>query len=565
MHQTESLAHRSKNSLRKARVGPGALISLVVLGVAVFAGSAASNSAHAQIAPAQNTNINLSGQWTTSQIQCPLGNYITETVTISHIGSQLSAVKVNGDACVPTGYTAFKGAYSQNGWELTCTAGEPGKPASQQYPGTLNILNTNSLTACGVQYVRAGGAAPRPVTQAPGYPATTPSGSGGTPDYTKNLVGSTWAYSYAGEVYQFKFGATKLDIKGFANPWFPNVSWSLIGTNRIKFFDNVNRREMVVTLNSPTTFGGTDFDQSNPISGSRLGGVRSAVPIRPPGATASNSSSTTTSSASQRVKTFSGEYEKFKTDVQAQGVTIVDDKKGKLSAGSFKDIDLGQLVAGYEYGLAVLCDDLCKNIDLTLTDGSGRKIAVDQDIARATHLEVIPAQKQRYKARVTMSNCSSNPCLWGLVVVSAPASAATTTSPAPVQTASRAPTQREADVLTLIAERKVEATQAGASVMFQTDGTGTLSTDGTVDVPLGQLIPGVTYGFMAVCDKSCGDLNLWLIDNNGWVNGAIDTETDNEPEISWTALANQNYRIRVHMISCYENPCNWGLVGASIR
>ncbi len=119
-------------------------------------------------------------------------------------------------------------------------------------------------------------------------------------------------------------------------------------------------------------------------------------------------------------------------------------------------------------------------------------------------------------------------------------------------------------MLTLIAAAKVDIARARGNLMFQTDGTAALGTGDSVDVPLGILTPGVTYGFMGVCDGRCGDLNLWLIDNNGWVNSAIDTDTDNEPEIAWTALANQQYRIRVHMINCSANPCHWGLVGATV-
>ena len=123
----------------------------------------------------------LSGQWT-SQYRCPSGQIYPLTLQIDQRGQQISAVKITDDPCVAAGQTAFSGYLTGNMGQLTCsyvydpgpaTSGNPGSVleavllgvanalAPQSYaigsaPGTLRVIDANSIEACTLLFVRSG-------------------------------------------------------------------------------------------------------------------------------------------------------------------------------------------------------------------------------------------------------------------------------------------------------------------------------------------------------------------------------------------------------------------------
>lgn len=74
------------------------------------------------------------------------------------------------------------------------------------------------------------------------------------------------------------------------------------------------------------------------------------------------------------------------------------------------------LHAGTKYALVGKCDDDCHDIDLVLYDADGDQ--VDSDIENDDYplVQVTPSETQRYRVKVIMANCQTNPCWYGIGV-----------------------------------------------------------------------------------------------------------------------------------------------------
>lgn len=69
---------------------------------------------------------------------------------------------------------------------------------------------------------------------------------------------------------------------------------------------------------------------------------------------------------------------------------------------------------------------------------------------------------------------------------------------------------------------------------------------------------GVKYGFAAVCDKNCTDIDIRLIDENEQVIEE-DTDADNTAVIPYTADADGTYEVEVIMYGCRSQQCDYAL------
>jgi hypothetical protein len=262
------------------------------------------------------------------------------------------------------------------------------------------------------------------------------------------------------------------------------------------------------------------------------------------------------------------------------GAIATNETYGSLNAGSFKDEKLGQLKAGYQYSVVVVCENSCGEIALEVYNGSSTMVGSNsgkKPIGSAsstikampwTQVDITPTTDQLYAARVKMTSCPNNPCEWGLLVAGMAVTTAASATPAPVVTAPPpAPVQpplsdRVKHVRQFIDTLELEAAQDGRSVMYKTDGTQTLPTGNWFDVPLGYLDGGRMYRFEGTCDLACRNLDLGLVDTYGNPAGPNDTDTDKEPNVEFQAVAGQLYVMRVYMADCGNNPCNWALVGS---
>jgi len=74
------------------------------------------------------------------------------------------------------------------------------------------------------------------------------------------------------------------------------------------------------------------------------------------------------------------------------------------------------LEEGYEYAIVAVCDTDCSDIDLTLYDGAGNEIDVDELSDDVPIVEVEPIFGETFEFEVTVYDCSNEPCYYGVGV-----------------------------------------------------------------------------------------------------------------------------------------------------
>jgi hypothetical protein len=68
---------------------------------------------------------------------------------------------------------------------------------------------------------------------------------------------------------------------------------------------------------------------------------------------------------------------------------------------------------------------------------------------------------------------------------------------------------------------------------------------------------GVSYGLLAACDQSCGDIDLELYDENGRL-VASDLKSDGYPFVGVTPRWSGEFTLKVTMVTCRDQPCLYG-------
>jgi hypothetical protein len=74
------------------------------------------------------------------------------------------------------------------------------------------------------------------------------------------------------------------------------------------------------------------------------------------------------------------------------------------------------LHAGTAYALVGVCDNDCKDIDLVLYDADGDQVDSDIQNDDVPIVQVTPKETERYRVKVIMANCQTNPCWYGVGV-----------------------------------------------------------------------------------------------------------------------------------------------------
>ena len=96
-------------------------------------------------------SADLSGQWQSSDYECPAGVKHTEQLQITQSGSHISAVKTLGDDCVKTGHESFVGTVSGNSGKVRSWLGAVGyDPILSTSDENLVIKDANTFTVSGV-------------------------------------------------------------------------------------------------------------------------------------------------------------------------------------------------------------------------------------------------------------------------------------------------------------------------------------------------------------------------------------------------------------------------------
>lgn len=76
-----------------------------------------------------------------------------------------------------------------------------------------------------------------------------------------------------------------------------------------------------------------------------------------------------------------------------------------------------ELRSGREYFIASVCDQDCSDIDLKLFDENDNVIAEDDSEDDAPIVKVTPRWSGKFRLGVTMYDCASEPCYYGITVM----------------------------------------------------------------------------------------------------------------------------------------------------
>lgn len=114
----------------------------------------------------------------------------------------------------------------------------------------------------------------------------------------------------------------------------------------------------------------------------------------------------------------------------------------------------------------------------------------------------------------------------------------------------------QAIILAQLQQAQAMAAQQGFQLIGQPY-SGSLAQGQTWNVPA-QLVAGIDYRVLGVCDRDCADLDLVLFDSAGR-QVSQDTTTSSQPVVGVQPTYNDNFTIQVQMYNCSVAPCYYAL------
>jgi hypothetical protein len=90
----------------------------------------------------------------------------------------------------------------------------------------------------------------------------------------------------------------------------------------------------------------------------------------------------------------------------------LDDGESDSFTGTFRE--------GWEYRIVSFCDEDCSDIDLYLRDGYDNEIDSDVSVNDVPVMECRPSRTGEYSIQVSMYECSTEPCYFGIGVFGRP-------------------------------------------------------------------------------------------------------------------------------------------------
>ena len=88
---------------------------------------------------------------------------------------------------------------------------------------------------------------------------------------------------------------------------------------------------------------------------------------------------------------------------------------GSLNDDAYEFVSL-DLSVGMQYQIMGACDTDCSDLDFTLYDSRGTQIDQDIEMDDVPIVSVTPSRSATYRVKVTMANCSAEPCRYGIGV-----------------------------------------------------------------------------------------------------------------------------------------------------
>jgi hypothetical protein len=89
--------------------------------------------------------------------------------------------------------------------------------------------------------------------------------------------------------------------------------------------------------------------------------------------------------------------------------------QGKLDASENEYLTI-TLHPGTSYAFMGVCDEDCRDMDLRLFDPDGDEVDSDVGTDDWPIVKVTPRMEGKYRVKVVMATCSSNPCYYGIGV-----------------------------------------------------------------------------------------------------------------------------------------------------
>jgi hypothetical protein len=74
------------------------------------------------------------------------------------------------------------------------------------------------------------------------------------------------------------------------------------------------------------------------------------------------------------------------------------------------------LHSGTAYALVGVCDNDCSDLDMVIYDADGSQVDSDVQTDDVPIVQVTPGETQRYRVKVLMASCKTNPCWYGIGV-----------------------------------------------------------------------------------------------------------------------------------------------------
>lgn len=228
--------------------------------------------------------------------------------------------------------------------------------------------------------------------------------------------------------------------------------------------------------------------------------------------------------------------------------------QGRLDDDATTNLSV-ELQRGQEYQIWGVCDQDCTDIDLILYDSDGDQVASDVLTDNQPLLSVIPTRDQRYRIKVSMANCSDNPCRYGVGIWNRPAGSSDNSSNNSSSSTSGGD-RWVAMVRDSLTEMGRVATNRGFSMSHEIF-MGSLADDAneSLNIPLDG---GTQYIIIGKCDEDCTDVDLTIYDEFG---KEVDSDigTDNTPVLELTPGSTGRFRVKVSMVVCTANPCRFGV------
>jgi hypothetical protein len=246
-----------------------------------------------------------------------------------------------------------------------------------------------------------------------------------------------------------------------------------------------------------------------------------------------------------------GDYLSASADALAdEGYREMDVFTGSLDDSEDESVWI-DLRGSSDYAIVGVCDNDCDDIDLYIYDEDGDEIDSDASTDDVPVLELSTRGSGEFRVRVRMFNCDTEPCYYAFGVYRRAggnnrANNNNSSSGGPTSQVRRSLRNAYNDML---ADRGFDPTDD------QFDSSLDSSEEESHWVTLYR---GDSYTFLGACDDDCGDLDLFLYDEDG---DEVDSDvsTDAIPTVSVSPRRTGDYRIMARMYSCTVEPCYYSV------